>query len=200
LYRSFVILVMIASIAILMAPALMARAVQQSLDLAQAVADTQIKDDLPSLPVSSHRDLLPLLPAALQQAPAVPNSSEQTRARPSCDCRETHQEEMKARHSQQLKASLLKLQTDKKHGVHVYLANQVQKRGRIVSIGPDSFVLKVAKDKPEITIPYTDVGWVEKEPTGGEKFGRGLGLTVAIVVLAPLWLPLMLLWAASGGD
>jgi len=200
LYRRFVTLVMIASIAIFLAPALMARSIQQSPDLAPPVAGAQVKDDLPSLPVSPHRDLLPLLPAALQQAPAVPNSSEQKRARSTCDCRETRQEEMQARHSQQLRASLLKLQTDKKHGVRIYLANQVQKRGHIVSIGPDSFVLKVANDKPEITIPYTDVGWVKKEPTGGEKFGRGLGLTVAIVVLAPLWLPLMLLWAASGGD
>jgi hypothetical protein len=200
LYRGFVVFATMVFALVFMAPALMARGTQQSPDLAPSLAVTQIKDDLYSLPVSSHRDLLPLPPAPLQQAPAAPNSSEQTLSRSSCDCREIRQEEMQERHSQQLRASLLKLQTDKKHGVHIYLANQAQKRGRIVSVGVDSFLLKVAKDKPEITILYRDISWVTKEPTGEEKFGRGLGLTVVLVLLAPFWVPIMLLWAASGGD
>jgi hypothetical protein len=200
LHRSFVVFATMAFAAIFMASALRARATQQSSNLAPSLAVTQIKDDLPSLPVSSHRDLLPLPPVPLQQAPAAPNSSEQMPSRPSCDCREIRQKEMQERHTQQLRASLLKLQTDKKHGVHVYLANQAQKRGSIVSIAEDSFVLKVAKDKREITIPFTEVAWVKKEPSGGEKFGHGLGLTVALVLLAPFWVPIALLWAASGGD
>lgn len=200
MYRGFVVFATMVFAAIFIVPALMARPIQQSSDLASSLAVAQIKDDLPPLPVSSPRDLLPLLPAPLQQAPAAPNPSEQTRSRPACDCQKNSQEEMQVRHSQQLRASLLKLQTDKKHGVHIYLANQAQKRGHIVSVGADSFVLKVAKDKPEIAIPYRDVAWVSKEPTGGEKFGHGLELTVALVLLAPFWVPIMLLWAASGGD
>ncbi len=200
MYRSFVVFATMALAAILMAPALMARAIQQLPDLAPSLAATQIKDDLPSLLVDSHRDLLPLPPVPLQQATAVPNSSEQMPPLRSCDCQKISQEEMQVRHSQQLRASLLKLQADEKHGVHIYLANQAQKRGRIVSIGEDSFVLKVAKEKPGITILYNDISWATKEPTGGEKFGRGLGLTVGLVLLAPFWVPIALIWWATGGD
>jgi hypothetical protein len=80
------------------------------------------------------------------------------------------------------------------------MLDRSQKKGRVISVGEDSFIVMVAKGKSEITIPYKDVSWVAKEPTGGEKFGRGLGLGIALVVLAPFWLPLMLLWAASGAD
>jgi|SRR5208282_1405439 len=186
--------------AIFAPPALMARGIPQSSDLPPALAATQIKEDLPLLPVSPLHPLVPLLPALPQQAPAATNTLEQARSRRACDCQKISQEEIQARHSQQLRASLLNLQSDKKHGVHVYLANQAQKRGRIISVGADSFLLKVAKDKPEITILYKDISWVTKEPTGGEKFGRDLGLTVGLVLLAPFWLPIALIWWASGGD
>ena len=104
------------------------------------------------------------------------------------------------RQSRQLRESLLRLQADKKHGIRIYMSDGSQKNGRVIYVSEDSFLVMVAKDKSEITISYKDVSWVAKEPTGGEKFGRGLGLGVALVVLAPFWLPLMLLWAASGAD
>jgi len=200
LYRSFVILVSIAIATICMAPTVVARPIQQSPDSDAVLAGAQIKDDLPALPISSLQALVPLLPALPHQAPAATNSFEQAPLRPACDCQKISQGETQVRHRQQIQASLLKLQTGKKHSVHVYLANQTQKQGRILSIGEDSFVLKVAKDKPELTILYKDISWVTKEPTGGEKFGRGLGLTVGLLLLAPFWVPIALIWWASGGD
>jgi hypothetical protein len=195
MYRGFVLFLTIVLAAILIAAVPIASAAKQSAESGPLPLTTASGDDLPSLPLGSVRDLVPLYPAAPKQAP----SSRSYPALP-CDCEQLQRNRVRVGQAQQIRESLLRLQADKKHSVRIYMLDRSQKKGRVISVSEDSFLLKVAKDKPEITIPYKQVSWVTKEQTGGEKFGRGLGLTVALVVLAPIWLPIMLLVAVSGAD
>ncbi len=184
-----------AFVAIALAVVPMTNRAKQSPDSAISSVSSRNKDDLPSLPLRSPRDLVSLTPAIQRQA----SSSGGPPALP-CDCEQLQKSRVEARRTHQLRETLLSLQKDKKHGVHLYMVNQSQRRGRIVSVGEDSFLLKASKDKAAVSIPYKDVSWVRKEPTGTEKFGRDFGLGVALVLLAPFWIPLALLWAAAGGD
>lgn len=157
-------------------------------------------DDLPPLPLSSGRSL-DLLPSPPPQSQALSRfSCVQWPSATHSDCRSLQQERRRRSHAQQLKNALQVFQSDKKHGVHVYLGNMSQVHGRLTRIGDESFAIRTAKGKPELELAYKDVSWVTKEPSGGEKFGRGLKITGAMILLAPLIMPLALLFAAGGGD
>jgi hypothetical protein len=195
MYREFGFFLALVLIAILIAALPIASAAEQSTESGSLPLGAASIDDVPLLPLDSIRDLVPLYPAVPKQA--SPSQSYPTLP---CNCEQLQRNRVRVRQSQQLRESLLLLQADKKHGIRIYMLDRSQKKGRVISVGEDSFTVMVAKGKSEITIPYKDVSWVAKEPTGGEKFGRGLGLGIALVVLAPFWLPLMLLWAASGAD
>jgi hypothetical protein len=193
LYRSFVIF---ATLAVVMHAVTtpIASAAQQSPDSAIFPASPEIKDDLLSLPLSSRSELVPLLPAAV-----APNCSVQIPASANCDGEQLRMGKVQAERTERLRKTLLHLQKDKRHGVHIYFLDRSQKKGRVLSVDEDSFVLKVAKDQPEITIFYKDVVEVSKEQTGPEKFNdnvwAGVDLTIElgmVVFLAPLWLPFAL--------
>lgn len=156
-------------------------------------------DDLPPLPLSSGRSL-DLLPPPPQSQTSSRFSCVQWPSGTPSDCRSLQQRRRRRSHAQQLQETLQVLQSDKKHGVHVYLANMSQAHGRLTRIGDESFAIRTAKGKPEIELAYKDVSWVTKEPTGREKFGRGLEITGAMILLAPLIILLALLFAAGGGD
>lgn len=157
-------------------------------------------DDLPPLPISSGRSLDLLPPPPPQSQASSRFSCVQWPSGTPSDSRSLQQERRRRSHAHQLQETLQVIQSDKKHGVHVYLANMSQVHGRLTRIGDESFAIRTAKGKPDLELTYKDVSWVTKEPTGREKFGRGLEITGAIILLAPLIIPLALLLAAGGGD
>lgn len=158
------------------------------------------QDDLSPLPLGSNRILELLPPAILRSEVSSRMTCTEWSSGIPCDCRVLAQKRYRQSHAEQLRASLHILQGDKNHSVRVYLVNHSQKKGRVISIGEDSFTIKVGKHKPDVTLSIQDVSWVTKEPNGSEKFGRGVEMTVAIILLAPFIIPIALLFAANGTD
>lgn len=182
---------------------LAANAAAQSNDsdppLAPLVQSIQ-QDDLSPLPIDSNRILESLPPEIMRSEVSSRIICTEWPSGIPCDCRVLAQKRFRQTHAEQLRASLHTLQGDQHHGVHVYLLNRSQKKGRVVSIGETSFTIRVGKHKPDVTLPYQDVSWVTKEPSGSEKFSRGVTMTGAVILLAPLIIPLALLLAVAGTD
>lgn|GEM_PF-4537654 len=190
--------------AVLCAPLLFAaNATAQSTDsdlpLAPLVQSVH-QDDFSPLPIGSNRILEPLPPEILRSEVSSRMICTEWPSGIPCDCRVLAQKRYRQTHAEQLLASLRTLQGGKNHGVRVYLVNHSQKKGRLVSIGENSFTIKVGKHKSDVTLPFQDVSWVTKEPTGSQKFGHGVEIIAAIILLAPFIIPIALLFAATGTD
>lgn len=147
---------------------------------------TLSKEQLQSLEPLSARAIA----EAQQRAAIAPHGQEP------CQCPYATAQELSARRARMVREQAERLRADRKHMVRIHLLNRTDLSGQILSVGDDSFVIRARDGQKEMTIPYAGVSWMETDPTRGEKFRRGLGMTAALTVTSPLWVPwLALMWA-----
>ena len=88
------------------------------------------------------------------------------------------------------------LQADQKHETRVYFRDRHHQRGRIKSIGADSFTMQISPGQTEERIAYVNVFRVTQEPTGSEKLAR-ISRDTSLMILGIPLMPFMLLMQAT---